>query len=402
MYFLPVTEGKRTNRASATVRSSLSHIKMPTTKWPDLRTTDPISASEHLAALQSDFNTLRTFSSSTGKDRRIPTDLFRRLHDSYTALNQKLAGAISRQLGPQTEAAGAVLNKDIPQHASEGTALNNLDWLESTLDDSVLTFGVVMEGVRVDRLNLRPRTRNYMATQMLAAANASALPSLVNQKDLLSVQYRNSKKRGVANLEIEFATPEQGNEAILRGLKWEEKKHRCTRLVRDSEVQTCKNCQRFGHTLSECTNETACKQCFGPHPSTNCGRRPQTCNYCGKMHTPGSVCSSYSAERRKAKAVVQFQQPLWPVTEDANPIHPLALGSRPSIAHSLPIPRPFQRAPPRDSDQIGYHANVRSSPTYGTAELAGAAVASPRGNHLARYPPELFVWKLTHRQQLLR
>jgi len=361
-----------------------------------------------------------------------------------------------------------------------------------------------MEGVRVDRLNLRPRTRNYMATQMLAAANASALPSLVNQKDLLSVQYRNSKKRGVANLEIEFATPEQGNEAILRGLKWEEKKHRCTRLVRDSEVQTCKNCQRFGHTLSECTNETACKQCFGPHPSTNCGRRPQTCNYCGKMHTPGSVCSSYSkkrgvanleiefatpeqgneailrglkweekkhrctrlvrdsevqtckncqrfghtlsectnetackqcfgphpstncgrrpqtcnycgkmhtpgsvcssysAERRKAKAVVQFQQPLWPVTEDANPIHPLALGSRPSIAHSLPIPRPFQRAPPRDSDQIGYHANVRSSPTYGTAELAGAAVASPRGNHLARYPPELFVWKLTHRQQLLR
>lgn len=435
---------------------------MPTTKWPDLRNTDPKSAPEHLAALKSDFDTLRTFSesdrSSTGRDRKIPSDLFKKLHDSFTAFSQKSAGAVYRQLGLQTKAGVTLLNNDTHQHLIAATAVQNLDgpddlseryapsrkqiscanidslspsghctftvtlskstatrievrdnaqkrllvcqamkrdpnesaghsgepWimavrlepertlrvychdehertlllaanistkiLESIMDNQIVTFGVLMKTVRADRLkNLRPEVRNYKAGRMLVAANASALPSLVDHEDLRSVQRRHSLTKGAANLEVKFASPEQANEAILYGLTWEEKKHECTRLVRDSEVQKCRNCQRFGHTRNECPNETTCELCLRLHPTDKCLR--QGCNFCGKQHTPGSLCRFYGIERDKVKEILRSQQPLWPVTQDSISSIPLKLasyqsltGSSQALAHLEHQAKPYQHS----------------------------------------------------------
>lgn len=446
---------------------------MRTTNWPDLRTTDPISAAEHLAALQSDFNTLRAFSSSTGRDRKVPSDLFKRIYDSYTALNQKLVGVISRQPGPQTEAGVTLTNEDTPQDVSESTALHNPNkpkslteryarpcrqtpqenidipltprshtftitiddpavatridamdnsqkrllicqatkrdpdevarhsgkpWimavrlesgktlriychtlhersllemtelttqiLESTLYAQVVTFGVLMEDVWIDRLDLRRGVRNHMAAQMLAIANASALPSLFKHEDLMSVQKRHSRRRGPANLEIEFATPEVANEVISRGLKWGEKKHKCTRLVRESEIQKCKSCQRFGHTLSECTNGVACELCLRPHPTENCIR--QQCSFCRKLHTPGSLCKFHGFEMSKAKEEVRSRQPLWPVTQRSDTdVAPRPAPHR-SLAETSSAPASLPRAAPRDSVQIGHQAKPRRNSAYGS------------------------------------
>lgn len=259
--------------------------------------------------------------------------------------------------------------------------------LESIVNADIETFGVLMQNVRLLSLNLQPGVKNHAATQMLATANALSLPSLTNHRDLMSVRREKERKVSVGNLVVEFATRQQANKAIQNGLVWDDKSHKCIRLVDDSEVHKCSNCQRIGHTLSECTNETACEQCFGPHPSTDCLRRPQTCNCCGKMHSHGSVCSLHSAERRKAKAVIQSQQPLWPMVHGPNTSLPLRLGSQQSVAHSSPIPRPYPQVASRDSEQLKNPANVSPISTCGSTQSAGAAAASTRSNRPASIFP---------------
>lgn len=464
---------------------------MPTTKWPDLRSTDPTNPSDHLAALKADFNTLRTFSesdrSSTGRDRKIPSDLFKKLHDSFTAFSQKSAGALSRQLGPQMKAGTHVSNEDALQDFDEATVAYSLDgseslsacyarsrkktklahiddpppsghctfivslnkhiaarikamdnaqkrnlicratkrdpneiachsgkpWiiavrlkskhtlevychdkyerslllaanistkiLDSAMDSQKVTFGVLMENVQADRLNLQPEVKNYMAAQMLAAVNVSALPSLVDHRDLLSVQSRQAGKKGLVNLMIEFATPKQANEAILEGLIWDEKRHKCKRLLRDSEIQKCSNCQRFGHVLSKCTNGTACELCLRPHPTDDCLQQP--CKFCGKQHSLGSLCKVYGIEKCKVKELVRLQQPLWPLTQDPGSGIPLGLESHRSHVKtsSAPafIPQSFLRDSLRTGDQEQPHHNSDYGSVTGDLEPSVSPIAIP-------------------------
>jgi len=476
LHSLSVTAGKPTNQAKATVHSRFSRSKMPTSRRPDLRTTDPTSASEHPAALVPDFEIPCPFSqagrSYTGRDRRSPpaglqieaadawsdentlSDLSeptalegfnhirtseeppagylkqsKRAFDDSLGMENRftftitlddlvVAGRVESMDNEQKRLlvcqatkrdpheiathSGTRWIKAVRQESSDTLRVYCYDLherlllqraailpqdLESIVNADIETFGVLMQNVRLLSLNLQPGVRNHAATQMLATANAHFLPSLSNHKDCLSVRREKDRKGSVANLVVEFATPQQANEAILHGLIWNDKSHRCRRLVEDSEVQKCSNCQRFGHTLSDCTNETRCEQCFGPHPSTDCFHRPQTCNCCGKMHSRGTLCSFYSAERRKAKEVLQSQQPLWPVTQGSNTSLPLRFGSDQSVASSSPIPKPYQRAALRGSEQIRHQANVRPHSTYGSTQLAGATAASTRGTDLASIVP---------------
>ena len=416
--------------------------------------------------------------SSTGRDRKIPSDLFKKLHDSFTAFSQKSAGGISRQLSPQTTAGARLSSEDTPQDLDNATPVHSLDapdnpsdchaqprkktklenidrlppsnhctftvtlskrtaariramdnaqkrllicratkrdpdkiachsgkpWivavrlksemtlevschdkherslllaanistriLESAMDGQHVTFGVLMADVQADRLSLQPEVKNYMAAQMLAAANASALPSLVDHKDLISVQRRHSEIKGAADLEIGFASPEQANEAILHGLTWEEKQHKCTRLVKDSEVQNCKNCQRFGHTRDECPNETTCELCLRLHLTKRCLR--QGCSLCGKQHSPGSLCKFYGIERGKVKEILQSQQPLWPVKQDSISSIPLGITSHRSLTETSQALAHLQ-----------HQARHYQNSTYGSALLAGAGVPSTRNSRSA-------------------
>lgn len=272
--------------------------------------------------------------------------------------------------------------------------------LESAMDSQSVTFGVLMENVRANRLNLQPEVKNYMAAQMLAAVNTSALPSLVDHRDLLSVQSRQAGKKGLVNLMVEFATPKQGNEAILGGLIWDEKRHKCTRLLRDSEIQKCSNCQRFGHVLSNCTNGTACELCLRPHPTDDCLQQP--CKICRKQHSLGSLCKVYGIEKCKVKELVRLQQPLWPLTQDPGSGIPLGLEPQRSLVETSSAPPVLPQTFHRDSVGVGDQEQPHYDSDYGSptgdlepselpiaipAQVAGtSAVSVTNTQHLGQSP----------------
>lgn len=65
----------------------------------------------------------------------------------------------------------------------------------------------------------------------------------------------------------------------------------------NEKVLLCRNCQRFGHSLKYCRNQTVCLKCSDNHQSKECQVTKYKCNNCGLAHMANSTdCPHYKTE----------------------------------------------------------------------------------------------------------
>ena len=179
--------------------------------------------------------------------------------------------------------------------------------LERTLIGShVPTYKVLVYSVRTKSLVFRNRKEKSMIIRKLTDANRS-----IGDKDSVKPIIRdiywagNSsiKAKALATLIVEFMDSKQANQALLRGLSWQEWRYGCDRADKKSKLLRCGRCQAYGHLMADCLAPYCCGTCSGEHSTWTCNSKIRKCGSCGGDHRAGD---NRCPEKIKAKKDSKF------------------------------------------------------------------------------------------------
>jgi hypothetical protein len=144
------------------------------------------------------------------------------------------------------------------------------------------TYTVWAHGIRIQAIDA-DKQEEALAT--LRETNHRLHPDM----DLVRVAWtkRNitSGKR-YGSLIVETGNIETANRLISHGLVHEGEVKYCERFIKNARIIQCIRCNRFGHTIRVCRNQTTCGACAGEHHTKDCQKAATTrkCALCKGNH----------------------------------------------------------------------------------------------------------------------
>jgi hypothetical protein len=219
------------------------------------------------------------------------------------------------------------------------TLEKNKDWLRAIASSAEVigtTFSVFIHGVRVQGVNTNDQLRTITD---ICKDNRQLHPDLEISRIAWPKKALLDAKR-YSSLILETASPETANRIITHGLIHEGEIKSCVRYITEARVTRCHNCQRYGHIMRFCRNETTCSECAGGHRAEHCTKGPQTsrkCAACKGAHRAGSQsCEIERKERLRAEYTRNHASPLYQCMAIGSSNQ---LGSTSLSASELPVPQ---------------------------------------------------------------
>ncbi len=103
-----------------------------------------------------------------------------------------------------------------------------------------------------------------------------------------------------ADVVIHILTAEKANDALDRGLYWQDKTYDCEVLNAASRLQRCSRCSAIGHIVTQCSAAQRCARCSQPHSGRHCTSATRKCPLCGGAHSASSGNCPMKKRARKA------------------------------------------------------------------------------------------------------
>lgn len=188
-------------------------------------------------------------------------------------------------------------------------------WLIAVSEGALITeqtFGVILDGIRVDTVNLdRPKD----TVERFKQQNCR----LLGDRQITKLRWLQKPRPGKnhASMVLEFATREDANAVIATAeLFWENETRRVRRFVRRCTLNQCFKCQKYGHRSTQCRNPITCGHCSEGHGTADCpsasDRTKMKCALCKKPHPAWSgECKERKAEKLKVKERLQTAAKYW-------------------------------------------------------------------------------------------
>lgn len=213
--------------------------------------------------------------------------------------------------------------------SSRITLEKNKDWLRTIASSAEVlgtTFSVFVHGVRVQGVNTNDQLH---AITDICKDNRLLHPDLEISRIAWPKKVLLDAKR-YSSLILETASPETANRIITHGLIHEGEIKSCVRYITEARVTRCHNCQRYGHIMRFCRNNTICSECAGSHRAEHCTKGPQTsrkCAACKGAHRAGSQsCEIERKERLRAEYTRNHASPLYQCMATGSPNQPGPMG----------------------------------------------------------------------------
>ena len=178
-------------------------------------------------------------------------------------------------------------------------------------------FQVNLYHVQIGTMSIVRGVDRSKTIKTLLDSNASVLKSFKKPGDIRDISWTGSivdlRPTNYASITVTFSTAQQANEAIEHGLLWNAERRECKRRVPHLRIIQCRNCQAYGHILTECSSAPRCCVCAGMHVSTACAHDPtvekecRKCALCGGAHiATDENCKTRMAERQRLQAKNRF------------------------------------------------------------------------------------------------
>jgi hypothetical protein len=129
-------------------------------------------------------------------------------------------------------------------------------------------WGVVVHGIPVKSMDLKPESAQAISTQILAQNQHTwGKDARIGHIGWL-IRPRQGKRE--ASIVVEFLHPEDANRAIEKSTIWEGQIHDTAILHREGRSKLCNKCQKPGHVQIQGSNKAACGHCADSHPTWEC------------------------------------------------------------------------------------------------------------------------------------
>ena len=173
---------------------------------------------------------------------------------------------------------------------------------ERTLIGSpVRIYKVIVHKVQVNSLGFRNRREKSAIIRKLAWRDYELAYRKGYNTSIGDIYWaKDSVKKMVASLIVEFLDYEQANEALRRGLCWQGLRHRCERADKEYRLRRCSRCQGYGHLSHECSAPYQCGKCAGQHLTATCKSKIEKCASCGGSHRADNSRCPVRAEARRS------------------------------------------------------------------------------------------------------
>lgn len=217
-----------------------------------------------------------------------------------------------------------------PTWEERSRLLTHKNWhtsFDSFIDGEFPVYGVLWDSFVQKVAKDERDTWSDASAEQLLASNIALMSTLRDVSDIkMVIRIPNSEKGKPAHILAQFARPEQANEAITKGLVWNNRLHTCIRDVRDREIEQCGKCGCYDTCgVRHCKRNSVCRICYGPHATKECSATRPPCVLCTHQHRlGGKLCKIKAQELKDAKEKARVRQPFFEVASTRNPASPTA------------------------------------------------------------------------------
>ena len=146
-------------------------------------------------------------------------------------------------------------------------------------------YKLMMHAVDARSLDFRNRVEKSAIIRKLEDANR-AIGDGFGAKPIINDIFwtKRSLEKTLRLLIVEVLDLMLANQALARGLSWQETRHPCQRADMKGRLLRCGRCQGYGHIGNGCSAPQQCGRCAESHPTATCKSKKTKCASCGGGH----------------------------------------------------------------------------------------------------------------------
>lgn len=170
------------------------------------------------------------------------------------------------------------------------------------------TYDAEIHKVVVQSMSIETRLQKAAVIRQLEVANFGRLFAHGQVDQILDVNWVHVPQGKHMALMAVFSKPEVANDAIAKGILWNNFCHACTPRNHGLQLERCNNCQAYGHVFDHCQVPATCGNCAGPHHTNLCKTNIWRCASCGGAHRSGyGGCPVKIAAKSKLRFTAKTQ-----------------------------------------------------------------------------------------------
>lgn len=202
---------------------------------------------------------------------------------------------------------------------------------------AVLTYGVIVDGIRVDSIN--QNNWNEVIEQFRQQNSGILYPD----RKINGAHWLTKPKRNFCSLVIEFTEAADCNAIVAaQELFWNNQLRKVRRFVPGCNINQCFKCHKYGHRSTQCKNPSVCGYCAdSAHMTAACPSQSEKgkpkCAVCAGSHPSWSAdCKERKEQKKKVREKAESAPKFW--AETVKTINVPSISPGPSVAPSVQEP----------------------------------------------------------------